>query len=70
MLAPPNPLTEEVAAPARNKSPTQLTPTERWTRGLQEIDVVNWQAAVSDMISVSDLEIDPAATDGRSRSAI
>ncbi len=70
VLAPPNQMTEEEAALAQNQPPTQVLPVELWARGLQEIDVFNWQEAVSDMISVSDLEIELAATEGRIRSAI
>jgi superfamily II DNA or RNA helicase len=70
VLAPPDLLTEEEAALARNEPPTQVLPVELWARGLQEIDVFNWQEAVSEMISVADLEVELATAEGRIRSAI
>jgi hypothetical protein len=41
-----------------------------WARDYQEIDVFNWQKAVANMITVSDLEVELAASEGVVRRAI
>ena len=43
---------------------------ELWAREYEEIDVFNWQEAVSGMLSASDMEIELAASEGRIRSAV
>ena len=43
---------------------------ELWAREYEEIDIFNWQEAVSGMISASDLEVELSATEGRIRSAV
>jgi superfamily II DNA or RNA helicase len=70
VVAPPDLLVKDADALARNEPPTQVLPVELWARGFQEIDVFNWQEAVSGMISVADLEIELATTEGRIRSAV
>ncbi len=63
-------MNNEQDALGNGKPPTQILPVELWTREYQEIDVFNWQDAVSGMLSASDLEIELAAAEGRIRSAI
>ncbi len=70
VLAPADLLNAEGAAFAMGEPPTHILPVELWARDFQEIDVFNWQEVVSDMISVSDLEVELAATEGRIRSAV
>jgi len=41
-----------------------------WARGNEEIDVFNWQEAVSGMLSASDMDVELAAVEGRVRSAV
>ena len=52
------------------KPPTQVLPVELWAREYEEIDVFNWQEAVSGMLSASDLEVELAASEGRIRIAV
>ena len=47
------------------RAPTQVLPVELWAREYEEIDVFNWQEAVSGMLSASDLEVELAASEGR-----
>jgi superfamily II DNA or RNA helicase len=70
VLAPQDSLRAELLAISSGNPPTQVLPVEIWTRGYQEIDVFNWQDAVSGMISSSDLEFELAASEGRIRAAV
>ncbi len=70
VLASQHMLQAEQAALARGEVPTQTLPVELWAKGYHEIDIFNWQEAVSGMISSSDLEVQLATADGRIRSAI
>jgi hypothetical protein len=70
VLATPDQLNAEQEALARGELPTQILPVELWAKGYHEIDVFNWQEAVSGMISSSDLEVQLATAEGRIRSAI
>lgn len=70
VLASPDQLQAEQEALAHGEIPTQILPIELWAKGYQEIDVFNWQEAVSGMISCSDLEVQLATAEGRIRSAI
>jgi superfamily II DNA or RNA helicase len=69
-LAPPDQIAKEGELLARNEAPTAVLPVELWARDYQEIDVFNWQDAISGMLSVADLEIELAAAEGRIRSAV
>lgn len=69
-LAPADLLIKEADALQRNEAPTQTLPVELWARDFQEIDVFNWQDAISGMISVNDLERELATTEGLIRSAV
>ena len=64
------PVEPGASAAARRKAPTQVLPVELWARDYEEIDVFNWQEAVSGMLSASDLEVELAAAEGRIRSAV
>lgn len=70
VLASPEQMQAEQEALARGEIPTQSLPVELWAKGYHEIDVFNWQEAVSGMISSSDLEVQLATAEGRIRSAI
>jgi superfamily II DNA or RNA helicase/very-short-patch-repair endonuclease len=70
VLAPPDQMAKDQESLARNEAPTSVLPVELWARDYQEIDVFNWQEAISGMLSAADLEVELAATEGRIRSAI
>jgi superfamily II DNA or RNA helicase len=70
VLAPPDLLVQDADARSRGERPTQVLPVELWARGFEEIDVFNWQEAVSGMLSVADLEVELATSEGRIRSAV
>jgi len=54
----------------RGGRPTTVIDIGIWARDYQEIDVFNWQEAVANMISVADLEVELAASEGVVRRAI
>ena len=56
VLSPQDLIDKENAALGEGQAPTQVLPVELWAREYEEIDVFNWQEAVSGMISASDLE--------------
>jgi superfamily II DNA or RNA helicase len=70
VLAPPELLQAEKDALARGESPTQVLPIELWAKDYQEIDVFNWQEAITGMVSSSELEVQLATTEGKVRSAV
>jgi superfamily II DNA or RNA helicase len=70
VLSPQELIDIENAALGEGQAPTQVLPVELWAREYEEIDVFNWQEAVSGMISASDLEVELSATEGRIRSAV
>jgi superfamily II DNA or RNA helicase len=70
VLAPPELMRAERDALARGESPTQVLPIELWAKEYHEIDVFNWQEAVTGMVSSSELEVRLAATEGKVRSAV
>jgi superfamily II DNA or RNA helicase len=70
VLAPPDLLVQDADARSRGEPPTQVLPVELWTRNFEEIDVFNWQEAISGMLSVADLEVELATSEGRIRSAV
>jgi hypothetical protein len=70
VLAPAELMQAENDALARGESPTQVLPVELWAKDYQEIDVFNWQEAVTGMVSSSELEVQLATTEGRVRSAV
>jgi hypothetical protein len=70
VLAPATLLQGEQEAFEAGRQPTQILPVELWARDYQEIDVFNWQDAVSGMVSSTELELQLSASEGRIRSAI
>ena len=70
VLSPQDLIDKENAALSEGGAPTQVLPVELWAREYEEIDVFNWQEAVSGMLSASDLDVQLAASEGRVRSAI
>ncbi len=70
MLAPPDPMNGEQEALNAGRPPTQILPIDLWARDYEEINVFNWQDAVTGMISAADLEVELAAAEGRIRDAI
>jgi hypothetical protein len=70
ILAPPQMLQAEEQAIANGERPTAVLDIGLWARDYQEIDVFNWQELVSGMISVSDLEVSLAASEGIVKRAI
>jgi superfamily II DNA or RNA helicase len=69
VLSPQDLVDQENAALGSGDAPTKILPVELWAREYEEIDVFNWQEAVSGMLSASDMEIELAAAEGRVRSA-
>lgn len=70
VLAPQDLMRQEQDAIGNGIPPTQVLPVDLWTREYQEIDVFNWQEAVTGMLSASDLDVELAASEGRIRSAV
>jgi superfamily II DNA or RNA helicase len=70
VLAPHDLISQEKRALGQGLSPTQILPVDLWTQQYREIDIFNWQEAISGMLSASDLEIELAASEGRIRSAV
>jgi hypothetical protein len=70
VLAQPALLTAEEEALARGERPTTVLEIGLWVKDYQEIDVFNWQEAIAGMISVPDLELTLAATEGRIKRAV
>jgi hypothetical protein len=70
LLAPDNLKRTEEDAIDRGERPTAVIEIGLWAKGYQEIDVFNWQEAVANMISVSELEVELAASEGVVRRAI
>ena len=54
----------------RGERPTAVIDIGLWAKEYQEIDIFNWQEAVAGMLSVSDLEVELAASEGVVRRAI
>jgi hypothetical protein len=70
VLATADQMRTEEAALARGEGPPHVLPVSLWARDYEEVDVFNWQAAVADMVSSSDLELQLGAAGGRVRSAV
>jgi hypothetical protein len=69
-LATPEQLAAEEEALARGQKPTVVLELALWVKEYREIDVFNWQEAVRDMLSVSELEVSLFAGEGRVRRAV
>jgi len=61
---------EEEERLAKGEKPTTVLDIGIWARDYQEIDLFNWQQAIADMISVTDLEVELATSQGFIRRAI
>jgi superfamily II DNA or RNA helicase len=70
VLAPEDQLNEEEKRLANGEKPTAVLDIGLWARDYEEIDLFNWQEAVADMVSVSELEIELATSQGFIRRAI
>jgi superfamily II DNA or RNA helicase len=70
LLAPDHLMKAEEEAIQSGMRPTSVVEIGLWVKDYQEVDVFNWQDAVSNMISVSDLELELAASEGIVRRAI
>jgi superfamily II DNA or RNA helicase len=54
----------------RGGRPTAVIDIGLWAKDYQEIDIFNWQEAVTNMINVAELEVELAASEGAVRRAI
>ncbi len=70
VLAPEAQLNDEEQRLGRGEKPTTVLDIGVWARDYEEIDLFNWQEAVADMISVSELEVELATSQGLIRRAI
>ncbi len=70
VLATAEQLAAENEALARGERPTFVLELALWARDYREIDVFNWQEAVRDMLSASELEVRLHAGEGRVRRAV
>jgi hypothetical protein len=70
LLAPDHLRKTEEEAIGRGERPTAVIDIGIWARDYQEVDVFNWQEAVANMISVADLEVELAASEGVVRWAV
>src|SRR5262249_10017737 len=70
LLAPEHLKKAEDEAIERGERPTAVIDIGVWAKDYQEIDIFNWQDAVSNMISVPALEVELAASEGVLRRAI
>ena len=67
MLAPPGRIADE---DARGEAPPVVLNLGIWTKGLEAIDIFDWQSEVKDMLSVADLELALAAAEGFLRNKV
>jgi hypothetical protein len=70
LLAPDGLRQAEEEAIDRGQRPTAVIDIGLWAKDYQEIDVFNWQEAVANMISVPELEVELAASEGVVRRAV
>ena len=70
VLAPDDLRQADDEAIGRGERPTTVIDIGLWARAYQEIDLFNWQEAVANMLSVSELEVELAAAAGIVRRAI
>jgi len=70
LLAPKQELEQEEDAVASGEKPTTVLDIGVWARDFEEIDLFDWQEAVSGMIPVSELEVELATSEGLIRRAI
>lgn len=70
VLAPQAQHDAEAAALAAGAAPTTVLPISLWVRAFEQIDVFNWQEAVTGMLTADDLEVELACTEGLVRRAV
>ena len=70
MLAPDDLKRADDEAIRRGERPTTVIDIGLWAKDYQEIDIFNWQEAVANMLSVADLEVELAASEGVVRRAV
>ncbi len=70
VIAPKGMMEMDDAAFARGERPTAVIDIGLWAKEYQEVDIFNWQDAVANMLSVSDVEVELAASEGTVRRAI
>lgn len=70
VLAPLTLLEAEDAAIQNGERPTTVLDIGLWAKDYEEIDIFNWQEAIVGLISVSELEVELAASEGFIRRAI
>lgn len=70
LIAPPQQIDAEEAAIQRGEHPTAVLDIGLWAKDYEEVDIFNWQEAVADMISVSELEVELGSSEGFVRRAM
>ncbi len=70
VLANDEDIEEEEKRISRNGNPTRVLNIELWERNLTEIDIFNWQEKLKDVFSVTQLEVELAASEGLIRRAV
>jgi superfamily II DNA or RNA helicase len=70
VLAPPGLMDADEQALAAGRLPTTILPIQLWAREYQEIDVFNWQEAVTGMLSTAELERRLGVGEGRIKKAV
>ncbi len=70
LLAPPQQMQAEEEAIRLAERPTAVLDIGLWAKDYEEVDIFNWQDVVADMISVSELEVELASSEGFVRRAI
>jgi len=70
VLAPDGLTQADDEAIGRGERPTAVIDIGLWAKAYQEIDLFNWQEAVANMLSVPELEVELAASEGVVRRAI
>lgn len=70
VIAPQNQIRQEAGSIARGEKPTDVLDIGIWVRDLEEVDLFNWQEAVVNMISVSELEIELSTAQGFVKRAV
>jgi superfamily II DNA or RNA helicase len=70
VLAPDDLMLADDDAIRRGERPTTVIEIGLWAKTYQEIDIFNWQETITGMLSVSELEVELAASEGVVRRAI
>jgi superfamily II DNA or RNA helicase len=70
VVAPEDQMRNEEQQIANGEKPAAVLDIGIWARDYEEIDLFNWQEDVADMVSVSELEVDLATSQGLIRRAV